>query len=250
MTVASSDFQEMMSDVSDIVIDFAYVKIGNKIGKGATSNVCGGRFKNKPVAIKISTPPEWTPEEIFEFVREARISAYLEHENIVRFYGICVRPPEISMCFELCEGGDLKSHLIKNTNKWTPRNRLRACLHGAEAVAFLHNAGFMHRDIKSENFFVDRNMKIKLGDFGEATYKNGKLHPQQLKKKDRGSLLQFARDSNYGNYAGDDVEIGFGEEKVELGICGTVTHMAPELISKSKFYNEKVSTISVKMERQ
>jgi len=46
---------------------------------------------------------------------------------------------------------------------------LKACLDCSRAIAFLHLNGFIHRDVKAENFFVAKKNIIKLGDFGEAT---------------------------------------------------------------------------------
>ncbi|KAI8610756.1 kinase-like domain-containing protein [Chytriomyces sp. MP71] len=40
----------------------------------------------------------------------------------------------------------------------------------AEAVAYLHARGFVHRDIKDENVIIDDNMKVKLIDFGAARH--------------------------------------------------------------------------------
>jgi serine/threonine protein kinase len=40
-----------------------------------------------------------------------------------------------------------------------------------EAVKYIHDSQLLHRDIKTENVFLDKHMKIKLGDFGTAKIK-------------------------------------------------------------------------------
>lgn len=94
-SIASTSFQKMMSDVSNIVLDFAYVQIDRQIGQGATSDVFCGRYNNKVVAIKVSTPPEITVEVIEVFAMEAKTCSQLRHKNVVTFYGIIVRPPQV-----------------------------------------------------------------------------------------------------------------------------------------------------------
>ncbi len=98
----------MMTERGDIVVDFAFLQLDKRIGAGATSEVYCGRLKLDPVAVKVSTPPEITVEVIDVVVAEARISAKLKHKNIVNFKGLCIRPPQIAMVMELCEGGNLK----------------------------------------------------------------------------------------------------------------------------------------------
>lgn len=213
LSVASTSFQAMMSDISHISLDFAYVQVDRPIGNGATSEVYCGRFNNRLAAIKISTPPEITVEVLNVFAQEAKICSVLKHQNIVTFYGICVRPPQIGMVFELCEGGNLKSHLEKHSRMWTRALRVRACWHCAEAVAYLHSKGFIHRDIKAENFMVTRKLVVKLGDFGET----GRVRNEESAKIRRMTVL------------------------------GTVTHMAPELVDASKYYTQAVDVYALGM---
>eukprot|EP01038_Epipyxis_sp_PR26KG_P012169 gene12169-16296_t len=46
--------------------------------------------------------------------------------------------------------------------------RFRMMRDAASSIAFLHSKGFMHCDIKSLNFLVDENLRVKLADMGEA----------------------------------------------------------------------------------
>lgn len=169
VSIASTEFQQMMAQVGKIVVDFAFLQVRKQIGMGATSKVFSGVYKGVDVAIKISTPTEITVEVIDVFVKEGLLSTNLQHKNIVKFFGLCVRPPQIAMVMELCEGGDVKSSITKNPADWTPIRRLQACLSAARAVNYLHTEGYIHRDIKTENLFLTSKGEVKLGDFGEVT---------------------------------------------------------------------------------
>lgn len=97
LNVASNTVQKMMSETSQIVIDFAYIQVDRRIGVGSTSEVFCGRFSKILVAVKVATPPEITSQVIETFANEAKTCANMKHKNIVTFYGICVRPPQIGM---------------------------------------------------------------------------------------------------------------------------------------------------------
>ena len=38
-----------------------------------------------------------------------------------------------------------------------------------EALVYIHSMGIIHRDLKPLNVFLDKNLNVKLGDFGLAT---------------------------------------------------------------------------------
>jgi len=158
--LVTHDLQGVMREIGDIAVDFAFLEFNKKIGKGAHALVYTGKLKRKDVAIKLFTPEEVNQEVIQEFVREAKLSMPLLHPNIVNFMGICIRPPEIAMIMELCPGGDLKSNLLANAKYWTAPMRAQACLDGAHAVNYFHHMGYIHRDIKAENFFVTGDVTV------------------------------------------------------------------------------------------
>lgn len=212
LQVMAGDLQDMISVVGDQVVDFAFLKIGSKIGDGATAEVYSGLYIKEKVAIKISSPPEVTAEVIGVFASEASISASLSHENIVKFHGICIRPPQISMVMELCKRGNLKDSLTKCASDWTTIRRVSGCLGAAKALEYLHAQCLIHRDVKAANFFVSDDWTVKLGDFGESTG------------------MRFPED---------------GGER--MSILGTVSHMAPELVAAESFYTEAVDVYAFAM---
>lgn len=148
LAVVADGLQRMMTQMEDITIDFAFLQLQSLIGEGASSKVYGGKHKQQAVAIKVFVPPEITVDVIEEFMKESKLLAELRHENIVRFLGICIRPPQIAMVMELCVMGNLKTSLTKYPKEWKPEWRVRACYDAARAVEYLHGLGYIHRDLK------------------------------------------------------------------------------------------------------
>ena len=203
MQTASNQLQDMMTRVKHFVVDFAYLKTGRKIGDGASARVYEGVYRGNKVAIKVSTPNELSDEVMEAFATETKIMIGLEHKNVVKFYGICVKPPQIGLVVELCPKGDLKSSLMSEPKYWTFNRKLRAALECASGLAYLHDNKIIHRDIKINNFFITENYSIKLGDFGESTLR---------------------RDT----------------ENRRMTILGTVSYMSPELVAADKNYTSAV----------
>lgn len=215
LAVVADGLQRMMTQIEDITIDFAFLQLQSLIGEGASSKVYSGQHKQQAVAIKVFVPPEITIEVIDEFMKESKLLAELRHENIVRFLGICIRPPQIAMVMELCPMGNLKTSLRKYPTEWKPEWRVRACYDAAKAVEYLHGLGYIHRDLKAENFFIGQGRVVKLGDFGEAT----------KQRKYRPSTHQA---------------VG-----ARMSIVGTVAYMAPELVAATKKYSESIDIYSL-----
>lgn len=136
------------------------------------------------------------------FRAEEELVKRINHKNIVRCYGSYI-PPECQLgnpsfkdlshppllMFEYMRGGSLyaclrqarileQKKLLASGERERARNfvgpvlsvreMLETCLSVARAIAYLHSCGYVHRDIKSDNVLVNREGKVKLGDFGMA----------------------------------------------------------------------------------
>lgn len=119
---------------------------------------------------------ELTREEVDDFASEAAMLASLAHRNVVHTYGVTVLPPSLAIVMEVCGRGSLYDCLHRATSPLdimprsgattvTPR-QLRLCLGAARGIAWLHNRGRVHRDIKSLNFLVTQDWTVKIADLG------------------------------------------------------------------------------------
>jgi serine/threonine-protein kinase len=98
---------------------------------------------------------------------EGEIAMKLKHPRIVQTYEHGVTTdgaPYVVM--EYLDGADMNSLLVGRDRR-LEGNRLRLLRQAAEAVAAVHAAGFIHRDVCPRNFFVSKDGKdLKLIDFG------------------------------------------------------------------------------------
>jgi serine/threonine protein kinase len=235
MGVVANEFQTMIADVSSYFIDFAFIRIGPMIGSGASADVYFGEYRRKPVVLKISTPPEVTASELLIIRKETLIHSKLSHPCIVKFIGVCIRPPQIGMVVEYCDNGNLRESLQTFFFQWTPPRRMTALLDACRAVAYLHSMGYMHRDIKAENFLVTNLWKIKLADFGESVEIHSNPLPDHHDDEEKQQYQQ-------------DIDKKSSQREAEtrkMTILGTIAYMAPELVEGKRQYTESIDVYAL-----
>ncbi|XP_073702641.1 high affinity nerve growth factor receptor-like [Garra rufa] len=115
-----------------------------------------------------------------DFQREAELLTVLQHEHIVRFYGVCTDGEPLAMVFEYMRHGDLNRFLrahgpdarILDEMKVPPMGQLTLpqMLHIAAQIAsgmvYLASLHFVHRDLATRNCLVGEGLVVKIGDFG------------------------------------------------------------------------------------
>jgi len=158
LNVPLIDFMQLISDHSIL-------------GIGGYAVVWKCYYRGEPVAVKEFKQERMSVETIREFCREALLSAKIEHENILKFHGVCVAPPEFLMVFDWCSCGDLGKYLMTNLETLSYHDRLKLALQAICGMSFFHQHGLVHRDIKPQNFLVHSEagrIIVKLADFGSC----------------------------------------------------------------------------------
>lgn len=123
---------------------------------------------NRTVALKrLRAGLREDPESMARFLREARTVGRLSHPGIVRVLdgGEDADGPYLVM--ELIDGVDLKTRIVRD-GPLAPKEAARIGAQVASTLAFAHQHGVVHRDIKSQNVLIDRHGDAKLADFGIA----------------------------------------------------------------------------------
>lgn len=133
-------------------------------------NALGKRF-----AIKVLKPGMEVKEKLAERFRlEAKMMVSLEHPNIRQVIDYHEDASTMAIIMEYLEGEDLGRYLIENgpVSEKQAINWFRDIL---DAVAYVHQKSYIHRDIKPTNLFLTRSGQIKVMDFGIAKIVNANL---------------------------------------------------------------------------
>jgi serine/threonine-protein kinase len=142
-----------------------------EIGRGGMSVVYRARDLrlNRPVAIKV-LPPELAHDHAIRarFTREAQTSAQLSHAHIVPIYDVGERDGIAWFVMALVTGGNLGTHLTREPRQPVDEVRRILC-EVADALAYAHLRGVIHRDIKPDNILLDQQTgRALVTDFGIA----------------------------------------------------------------------------------
>ncbi|CAH8497665.1 unnamed protein product [Dicrocoelium dendriticum] len=173
-------YEELCAELADIDIPSADVVLNRRVGQGAFGMVFGGEAKRKgtweAVAVKVISGKA-TYEGKRDFLSEAKLMRELDHKNVVRLVGICLRPREshLYLIMEVMLLGDLKTYLLSRRvtaqqnpdhEDIRPSTLTQMAIDIAEGLAYLHRKFLVHRDIACRNCLVGSDRTVKIGDFG------------------------------------------------------------------------------------
>jgi eukaryotic-like serine/threonine-protein kinase len=139
-------------------------------GSGGMSSVfrAHDRQLDRRVAIKILHPRYADEREYVErFRREARSVARLSHPNIVTVIDRGEDGGRQFIVFEYVDGENLKE-LVARSGRLPIRRALELTLAVADGLAFAHENGLVHRDVKPQNVLLSGEGEVKVTDFGIA----------------------------------------------------------------------------------
>ena len=193
------------------IISYNSLGLGKKIGQGGFSEIYESQWLGIPVAVKVIFDPKITEALLEEFNNEIEKLFILRHPYIIQLYGITdkEKSQKLAVITELAPKGSLFDYLHKN-----PKNKNNLSLDFKNkatkqlicVMAYIHSRGFVHRDLKTQNILLDKNLDIKMCDFGLT----------KLKSELNSGSGQFA---------------------------GTPCYMAPELFDR-KYYDDKVDVFA------
>jgi len=141
------------------------------LGAGAMGQVFLARdvALDRPIAVKVISP-ELAASATFRdrFLLEARTVAKLRHPNIVTVHAAGEAAGHLYFVMEYVAGESLRD-LINREKRVDPERAARILADVADALAYAHGQGVVHRDVKPENVLLDGHTgRAMLTDFGIA----------------------------------------------------------------------------------
>jgi hypothetical protein len=134
-----------------------------RLGSGGFGTVYEAHDRRRDAAVALKILRRTDAHALYLFKQEFRALAGIVHPHLVRLYELYEDERRWFFTMELCAGTSLVAHLRAAPDE----ARLRACFSQlAEGLAFLHEAGKLHRDVKPSNVMADAAGRVKLLDFG------------------------------------------------------------------------------------
>ncbi|OBT76224.1 PLK protein kinase [Pseudogymnoascus sp. 05NY08] len=175
---------------------------GTLLGKGGFAichdGVLAGTREKYALKIVKSVMPQKKMEQKFQ--TELQIHSKMRHANIVQFHRAFTYQESTYIVLELCPNGSLMDMVKKRRFVTEPEVRFYT-IQIAGAIKYMHSKGIIHRDLKMGNIFLDKDMNVKVGDFGLA------------------ALLMSGKDMTACR---------------RTTLCGTPNYIAPEILEKGK----------------
>ena len=155
-------------------------RVEKELGRGGMGAVYLARqvSLDRPVALKVMNA-HWAsnPNFLVRFTREAYAAAQLVHHNVVQVYDIGAEGGVNFFSMEFVEGRSL-GELLRKDGPLSPESAAGYILQAARGLAFAHERGMIHRDIKPDNLMLNAQGVVKVADLGLVRTPGGEEAPR------------------------------------------------------------------------
>ncbi len=191
-------------------------QLGEKLGSGGMGTVFRATQQSlqREVAVKILSP-SWSSDtrhsEAFE--NESKLIAGLRHTNIVEVFGAGKEGPWRYYVMSLVHGRGLRAENLHRAFPHISHEQAvaRVGLQAAEALAYAHEHGVLHRDVKPGNLLLDDEGVVHVSDFGLATVLNAGEEAPLVTQTHDGTLRYMPPERllhGENSFAGDQYSLG------------------------------------------
>jgi serine/threonine-protein kinase len=152
---------------TDDVLSGRY-RLIEKIGEGGMGTVYTAHDQelDRQVAVKLLAANLVNEPDIVErFEREAKLTAKLDHPNIVPIYDVGRHENRPFLVMKLLNG-DTLAGVLRQKGGLTSDETIKVLKQVAAGLDYIHGQGFIHRDVKAGNIWVAPNGHVTILDFG------------------------------------------------------------------------------------
>lgn len=142
-----------------------------KVGQGASGAVFSAVYAKNGEKVAVKKLSMKKEENIELIENELAILRDTKHKNIVKYIGTWLWNQELWIVMELMDGGSLTE--VISVNELSEPQIAFIMRESLQGLNYLHKAGRIHRDIKSDNVLIKANGDVKLTDFGYAAQLKG-----------------------------------------------------------------------------
>ena len=147
-------------------------RVEETLGRGGMGVVYRARQLelDRDVALKVIAPERVEdPAARARFVREARAAAAVEHPGIVPVHDAAVEGETAYVVMRYVPGSDLRT-LVRVDGPLEPARAAEVTRRLGDALDAIHDAGYVHRDVKPANVLIGERGDVYLSDFGLAKH--------------------------------------------------------------------------------
>jgi serine/threonine-protein kinase len=154
---------------ADLPVTWGPLRLLERIGQGAFGDVyrAWDSRLDREVALKL-LPTDYAPSSPLatSIIEEGRLLARVRHPNVVTIYGAERIDDRVGLWMEYVDGRTLHQLVVDDRRRFSPREVATIGQALCGAIAAVHAAGLLHRDIKAQNVMMARDGRVALMDFG------------------------------------------------------------------------------------
>jgi serine/threonine-protein kinase len=146
---------------------WGHLRLLERVGRGAFGEVyrAWDARLDREVALKLLPAPKISDAAASSIIEEGRLLARVRHPGVVTIHGAEQIGDRVGLWMEYVRGSTLEE-LLEDGERFTPAEVIRIGIELCSAVAAVHAAGVIHRDIKAQNVIHADDGRVMLMDFG------------------------------------------------------------------------------------
>lgn len=207
--------------MQDNVLNSRY-RLLEQIGQGSTSIVYKALdiLLNRYVAVKI-LKEEFSKNEVFyeQFLKEAKAVASLQHINIIKIFDFGIDGRIYYIVMELFDSITLKEYIANQKIFLKNEEIVNIAYQIALGLQVAHKKNIIHRDIKSQNILITKDLEVKITDFGIARV------PNDINDVEDGTIIDDGKSMGTVHYSSpEQLRSGFVDNKSDIYSYGIVLY--------------------------